>query len=124
MNISSIVKAPIRHYDWGNFIWRLYRSSEYAGAYTISCETYSYILYLCPHPKLSRYSTAIEDSLEAFSRSVLPALQAGERCLDSQEMAGVVDVEARGAIEVSEGDGGRGACDGSAMGEVVRGGGV
>ena len=36
-------------------------------------------LYLCPHPKLSRYGTAIEDSLEASSRSVLPALQAGGR---------------------------------------------
>jgi len=39
-------------------------------------------------------------------------------------MAGAVDVETRGAIEASEGAGGRGACDGSAMGEVVRGGGV
>jgi hypothetical protein len=77
------------------------------------------ILYLCPHPKLSRYGTAIEDSLEASSRSVLPALQAGERCSDSQEMAGAVDVETRGAIEASERDGGRGACDDSAMGEVV-----
>jgi hypothetical protein len=38
-------------------------------------------------------------------------------------MAGAVDVETRGAIEASEGDGGRGACDSSAMGEVVRGGG-
>jgi len=62
---------------------------------------------------------ALEDSLEASSRSVLPALPAGERCSDSQDMAGAVDVEARGAIEVSEGGGGRGACDGSAMGEVV-----
>jgi hypothetical protein len=34
-------------------------------------------------------------------------------------MPGVVDVETKGAIEMSEGDGGRGACDGSAMGEVV-----
>jgi hypothetical protein len=49
----------------------------------------------------------------------LPALQAGERCSDSQEMAGVVDVETRGAIEASEGGGGRGACDDSAVGEVV-----
>ena len=81
------------------------------------------ILYLCPHSKLSRYGTAIEDSLEASSRSVLPALQAGGRCSDSQEMAGAVDVETRGAVEASEGDGGRGACDSSAMGEVVRGGG-
>jgi len=39
-------------------------------------------------------------------------------------MAGAVDVETRGAIEASEGDGGRGACDDSAMGEVVRGGGL
>ena len=38
-------------------------------------------------------------------------------------MAGAVDVETRGALEASEGAGGRGACDGSAMGEVVRGGG-
>jgi hypothetical protein len=40
------------------------------------------ILYLCPHPKLSRYGTAIEDSLKASSRSVLPALQAGGRGSD------------------------------------------
>jgi len=39
-------------------------------------------------------------------------------------MAGAVDVETRGAIEASEGAGGRGACDGSAVGEVVRGGGL
>jgi hypothetical protein len=26
------------------------------------------ILYLCPHPKLSRYGTAIEDSLEASGK--------------------------------------------------------
>ena len=38
-------------------------------------------------------------------------------------MAGAMDVETRGAVEASEGDGGRGACDSSAMGEVVRGGG-
>jgi len=54
---------------------------------------------------------AIEDSLEASGRSVLPALRAGGRCLDSQEMAGAVDVETRGAIEASEGAGGRGGCD-------------
>jgi hypothetical protein len=40
---------------------------------------------------------AIEDSLEASSGRVLPVLQAGERCLDSQEMAGAVDVETRGS---------------------------
>jgi hypothetical protein len=34
-------------------------------------------------------------------------------------MAGAVDVTARGAVEASEGDGGRGACDGLEMGEVV-----
>jgi len=34
-------------------------------------------------------------------------------------MAGAVDVETRGAIEASEGAGGGGACDDSAMGEVV-----
>jgi len=39
-------------------------------------------------------------------------------------MAGAVNVEMRGALEASERDGGRGACDGSAIGEVVRGGGV
>ena len=39
-------------------------------------------------------------------------------------MAGAVDFETRGAIEASEGAGGRGTCDGSAMGKVVRGGGV
>ncbi len=38
-------------------------------------------------------------------------------------MAGAVDATTRGAIEASEGDGGRGACDDSAMDEVVRGGG-
>jgi len=74
---------------------------------TISCETHSYlILYPCPHPKLSRYGTAIEESLEASSRSVLPALQAGGRCSYSQEMAGAVDVETRGAIEAGERGGG------------------
>ena len=85
------------------------------------------ILKICtfaPTQSAGRYGTAIEDSLEASSRSVLPALQTGSRCSDSQEMAGAVDVETRGAIEASEGAGGRGACDGSAMGEVVRGGGV
>jgi hypothetical protein len=35
-----------------------------------------------PHPKLSRYGPAIEDSLEASSRRVLPALQAGGRGSD------------------------------------------
>jgi hypothetical protein len=34
-------------------------------------------------------------------------------------MAGAVDVETRGAIEASEGARRRGACDDSAMGEVV-----
>ena len=42
-----------------------------------------------------------------------------ERCLDSQEMAGAVDVETRGAVEASEGAGGRSACDDSAIGKVV-----
>ena len=42
---------------------------------------------------------AIEDSLEASGRSVLPALQAGGRCSDSQEMADAVGAAARGAIE-------------------------
>jgi hypothetical protein len=61
---------------------------------------------LMSHPEPSRYGTAIEDSLEASSRRVLPALQAGGRCSDSQEMAGAGDVETRGAIEVGERDGG------------------
>ena len=64
------------------------------------------ILCLCSHPKLSRYGTAIEDSLEASSRSVLPALQAGGRYSGSQEMAGVVNVETRGAMEAGERGGG------------------
>ena len=34
-------------------------------------------------------------------------------------MAGIVDVETRGAVEAREGAGGRGARDDSAMGEVV-----
>ena len=55
---------------------------------------------------ISRHSTAIEDSLKAFSRGVLPALQAGGRGSDSQEMAGAMDVETRGAMEVGERDGG------------------
>ncbi len=38
-------------------------------------------------------------------------------------MAGPVDATTRGAVEASEGAGGRGACDRLAMGEVVRGGG-
>jgi hypothetical protein len=42
-----------------------------------------------------------------------------ERGSDSQEMAGTVDVETRGAIEASKGAGGSSACDDSAMGEVV-----
>ena len=49
----------------------------------------------------------MEDSLEASGRSVLPAPQAGGRCSDSQEMAGAVDVETRGAIEAGERGGGR-----------------
>jgi hypothetical protein len=43
----------------------------------------------------------------------------GERCSDSQEVAGAGDVETRGAVEVSGGAGGSGPCDGSARGEVV-----
>jgi len=62
------------------------------------------ILCLCPHPKPSRCGTAIEESLKASSRGVLPALQAGGRGSDSQEMADAGDVTARGAMEVSEGD--------------------
>jgi len=64
------------------------------------------ILCLRPPPKPSRYGTAIEESLKASSRGVLPAFQAGGRGSDSQEMVGAMDVETRGAIEVGERDGG------------------
>jgi hypothetical protein len=67
------------------------------------------ILCLRPHPKPSRHSTAIEESLKASIRGVLPAFQAGGRCSDSQEMVGAMDVETRGAIEVGERDGGSAA---------------
>jgi len=66
-------------------------------------------IYLCPHPELSRHSTAIEESLRASGRSVLPALQAGGRCSDSQEMADAVGAAARGAMEAGERDGGSAA---------------
>jgi len=68
------------------------------------------ILYLCSHPKLSRYGTALEESLKASSKSVLLALQAGSICSDSQEMAGAMGAAARGAIEAAERGGGRSAC--------------
>ena len=51
---------------------------------------------LTPRPKLSRHSTAIEDSLKASSRRVLPALQVGGGCSDSQEMAGALWMLRRG----------------------------
>jgi len=57
-------------------------------------------------PKLSRYDMAIEESLKASSRSVLPALQAGGRYSDSQEMVGAVGAAARGAMEAGERGGG------------------
>ena len=63
-------------------------------------------MYLSSHRKPSRYGTAIVDSLEAFSRRVLPALQVGVRCSDSQEMAGAVGAVAMGAIEAGERDSG------------------
>ena len=69
------------------------------------------ILCLRPHPKLSRYGTAIEESLKASSRSVLPALQAGGRGSDSQEMAGAVGAAARGAMEAGERGGGQPQAD-------------
>jgi hypothetical protein len=50
------------------------------------------------------------DSLKASSKSVLPALQAGDRYSDSQEMTDTVDVTARGTIEANERIGGRSAC--------------
>ena len=52
---------------------------------------------------------AIEESLKASSRSVLPALQAGGRGSDSQEMVGAVGAAARGAMEAGERDGGSAA---------------
>jgi len=61
------------------------------------------------HPKLSRYDTAIEESLQASSRRVLPALRAGGRYSDSQEMAGAVGAAARGAMEAGERGGGSAA---------------
>ncbi len=77
----------------GSKVWKLWEGVGNA----ISCETYS---------QLSRCSTAIENGLEASSRRVLPALQAGGRGSDSQEMAGAVGAAARGTIEVGERDGG------------------
>jgi hypothetical protein len=64
---------------------------------------------LMSHPELSRHSTAIEESLKASSRGVLPALQAGGRGSDSQEMAGAVGAAARRAMEAGERDGGSAA---------------
>ncbi len=61
---------------------------------------------LCPHTRPNRYGNAIEDSLKASSRIVLPALQAGGKCLDSREMAGAGDVTAKGAMEAGERGGG------------------
>jgi len=54
---------------------------------------------------------AIEESLEASSICVLPALQAGSRGSDSQEMAGAVGAAARGAMEAGERDGGQPQAD-------------
>ena len=72
-------------------------------------------------PKPSRHSTAIEESLEASSRGVLPALQAGGRCSDSQEMAGAVGAAARGAMEAGERDGGQPQADLAGVQGVVGG---
>ena len=52
---------------------------------------------------------AIEDSSETSMQKVLPALQAGGRYSDSQEIAGAVGAAARGAMEVGERDGGSAA---------------
>jgi hypothetical protein len=49
------------------------------------------------------------DSLKASSRSAFPALQAGSRCSDSQEIAGAVGAAARGAFEAGERGGGAAA---------------
>jgi hypothetical protein len=76
-------------------------------------------LCLRPHPKLSRYGTAIEDSLKASSRSVLPALQAEVRYSDSQEMASAVGAAARGAIEAGERGGGQPQADSAGVQGVV-----
>jgi hypothetical protein len=69
------------------------------------------ILCFRPHSKLSRYGTAIEESLEASSRGVLPALQAEVRYSDSQEMAGAVGAAARVAVEAGERGGGQPQAD-------------
>jgi hypothetical protein len=53
------------------------------------------------------------------ARSVSPALQAGSRSSDSQEMVGAGDVEARGAIEVGERDGGQPQADSAGLQGVV-----
>ena len=49
------------------------------------------------------------DSLKTSSRSVLPALQAGDRYSDSQEMTGAVGAATRGAFEAGETGGGAAA---------------
>jgi len=54
---------------------------------------------------------AIEDSLKASGRRVLPALQAGGRGSDSQEMVGTVGAAARGAWEAGERGGGQPQAD-------------
>jgi hypothetical protein len=64
---------------------------------------------------------AIEDSLKASGRRVLPALQAGCRGSDSQEMVGAVGAAARGAWEAGERGGGQPQAD-SAGGQGVEGG--
>ena len=79
------------------------------------------ILCLRPRPKPSRYGTAIENSLEASSRGVLPALQAGGRYSDSQEMAGAVGAAARGAMEAGERGGGQPQADLAGVQGVVGG---
>jgi hypothetical protein len=63
------------------------------------------------HPERSRYSTAIENGLEASSRGVLPAFQVEVRYSDIQEMAGFVGAAARGAIEAGERDRGQPQAD-------------
>jgi len=66
---------------------------------------------LMSHLEPSRYDTAIQNGLEASSRRVLPALQAGGRGLDNQEMAGAVGAAARGAMKAGERGGGQPQAD-------------
>ena len=57
--------------------------------------------------------------MEAPCGGILGALQAREISRDSEGIAGIVVVTARGAIEAGERGGGGSGCEYSAVGEVV-----